>query len=451
MAEIYFVPESVSADATGPVKTFGGYLEAWHRAANDPSGFWLELARERIHWRMPPTVGLEGSFHGVAEQPIRWFSDGVLNITESCLDRHLAARGDKVAILWEGDEPGTVRRLTYRELHAEVCRASNALEQLGVAPGDRVVIYMGMVPEAAIAMLACARIGAVHSVVFGGFSSESLRDRIVDCGARVVITQDEGLRGGRIIDLKRTTDEAVEGLDVAKVLIYQHTGGPVPFNQSRDVWWHHVVPNASAEHEAVARAAEAPLFILYTSGSTGKPKGLVHTSGGYLLWASWTCHTTFDLREDDVFACVADIGWITGHSYIVYGPLANGATTLMFESIPTYPDPGRYWDMVERHRINVFYTAPTAIRALAAHGEGPVKRYDRSTLRVLGTVGEPHQSRRLALVPRRRGRRALHSGRYLVADRDGRPHDYADCAGHRHQTWLRHAAAARGAAGLVRQ
>ncbi len=390
MAEIYFVPERVSAGAQGPIRTFGGYLEAWHRASHDPSDFWLETANARLHWRTPPTVGLEGDFHQVPEQPLRWFSDGRLNVTESCLDRHLETRGDKTAIVWEGDEPGDIRRLTYRELHAEVCRCANALEGLGVKPGDRVILYMGMVPEAAVAMLACARVGAIHSVVFGGFSAEALRDRIVDCGAQVVITQDQGRRGGRDIPLKHTTDAALADLhDVRSVLVYRRTGAEVSFQEGRDVWWHDVVPSASEQHQAVVRGAEDPLFILYTSGSTGRPKGLVHTCAGYLLWSSWTCATTFDLREDDVFACVADIGWITGHSYIVYGPLANGATSLMFESIPTYPDAGRYWDMVERHRISVFYTAPTAIRALAAHGDEPVVRYDRSSLRVLGTVGEP--------------------------------------------------------------
>ncbi len=389
MADLYPVPEAVSAGASGPLRTFDAYLRAAHRAGSDPSGYWLQQARERLAWRTPPTVGLQGGYHTVAGEPFTWFADGVLNVTESCLDRHLGPRGNKTAILWEGDEPGDVRTLSYAELHTEVCRTANALRHLGVGSGDRVVIYMGMVPEAAIAMLACARLGAIHSVVFGGFSAESLRDRVLDCGARVVITQDEGRRGGRSIPLKATTDEALQGLEIDQVLVYRHTGAEVGFDPERDVWWHEVVPHAGDTHRAVPMDAEDPLFILYTSGSTGKPKGLVHTTAGYLLWTSWTCETTFDLREDDVFACVADIGWITGHSYIVYGPLANGATTLMFESTPLYPDAGRYWDMVERHNITVFYTAPTAIRALAAHGSEPVERHDRSTLRVLGTVGEP--------------------------------------------------------------
>ena len=390
MADLYPVPERVSAHSPSPVASMADYREAWHRAASDPSGFWLDQARSRLAWRRAPTEGLIGDYYSVKDKPFTWFADGRLNITESCLDRHLGTRGDKVAILWEGDEPGTVRKLTYRELHREVCRTANALSDLGVEAGDRVIIYMGMVPEAAIAMLACARVGAIHSVVFGGFSADSLRDRIIDSGAELIITQDEGRRGGRTIALKDVADEAMAGLDSVKhALVYRHTGSDVGWVKGRDVWWQDVVPDAGDAHNAVELGAEDPLFILYTSGSTGKPKGLVHTCGGYLLWATWTCQTTFDLREDDVFACVADVGWITGHSYIVYGPLANGATTLMFESIPTYPDPGRYWDMVQRHQITVFYTAPTAIRALAAHGDEPVRRYDTSTLRVLGTVGEP--------------------------------------------------------------
>jgi acetyl-CoA synthetase len=392
MSELYAVPERVSTGSPSPVSDLDDYRRTAHVAASDPSGFWLRQALDRLHWRTRPTKGLEGGYHSIAESPFRWFSDGVLNVTESCLDRHLDERGDKVAILWEGDEPGTQRKLTYRELHREVCRASNALTDLGVDKGDRVIIYMGMVPEAAIAMLACARIGAIHSVVFGGFSADSLRDRILDCDARVVITQDEGKRGGKRIALKKVVDEALNSIDgdfVSRVLVYRHTEGDVPWVSGRDVWWQEVVPDAGDEHTPELMGAEDPLFILYTSGSTGKPKGLVHTCAGYLLWTTWTCQTTFDLREDDVFACVADVGWITGHSYIVYGPLSNGATSLMFESIPTYPDPGRYWDMVERHGITVFYTAPTAIRALAAHGDAPVKAHDTSSLRVLGTVGEP--------------------------------------------------------------
>jgi acetyl-CoA synthetase len=365
------------------------WQQSWTDAQRDPSRFWLDIARERLSWRTPPTVGLVGDFHSVTREPIRWFEDGVLNVTESCIDRHLETRGDKTALLWEGDEPGSVKAITYRELHEQVCRGANALRALGVQKGDRVIIYMGMVPEAAIAMLACARIGAVHSVVFGGFSAEALRDRIIDCGARVLITQDEGRRGGRSVPLKATSDTALAQCDVDAVLVFRHTHSDVGWVDGRDHNWADALADASPACPAEPCGAEDPLFILYTSGSTGKPKGLLHTCGGYLAYTTWTTQITFDLREDDVFACVADVGWITGHSYIVYGPLSNGATSLMFESTPLYPDAGRYWDMVERHKITIFYTAPTAIRALAAYGAEPVQRYDRSSLRVLGTVGEP--------------------------------------------------------------
>jgi acetyl-CoA synthetase len=383
------IPDRVRHGAANDLKDRASYDAHWARAAEDPSGYWLDQAKARIHWRREPTLGLEGDFESVRETPLRWFADGTLNITESCLDRHLEGRGDKVAIIWEGDEPGDTRSITYRSLHAMTCRAANALASMGVTKGDTVIIYMGMVPEAAVAMLACARLGAIHSVVFGGFSAEALRDRIVDCGAKLVITQDEGLRGGRTIPLKATTDEAVAQAPVDAVLVYERTRADVGYVNGRDVKWSEVVDAAPADHVAVETGAEDPLFILYTSGSTGRPKGVMHTTAGYLTWTTYTHANTFDLREDDVYACVADIGWITGHSYIVYGPLANGATSLMFESTPMYPDPGRYWDMVERHKISIFYTAPTAIRALAAHGELPVVRYDTSSLRVLGTVGEP--------------------------------------------------------------
>lgn len=390
MTDRFPVPDRVRHGASGPIPDLASHRELSARATANPSGFWLDEARIRLSWRTEPTVGLEGDFHDIAKGPISWFGDGVLNVTESCLDRHLDSRGHKVAILWEGDEPGDVRRITYRELHTEVCRAANALRSLGVKRGERVVIYMGMVPEAAIAMLACARLGAIHSVVFGGFSAEALRDRIRDCQAQVVITQDEGRRGGRSVSLKAVTDNALEGeRGVEKVLVYQRTGADIGWVEGRDVWWHEAVESASPDCDAVPVSAEDPLFILYTSGSTGRPKGVVHTCAGYLTWTSFTQEAVFDLREGDVYACMADVGWITGHSYIVYGPLCNGATTVMFESTPLYPDAGRYWDMVERHRISILYTAPTAIRALAAAGDEHVERYDRSSLRVLGTVGEP--------------------------------------------------------------
>jgi len=384
------VPDRVREGAATPIVDMDRYRETAARAAADPDGFWLAQTKVRVAWRKEPTEGLRGSFHDIKDGPLSWFADGTLNVTESCLDRHLEERGDKVAILWEADDPKDNRTLTYRELHAEVCKTANALKKLGLKKGERAILYMGMVPEAAIAMLACARLGAIHSVVFGGFSADALRDRIRDCGAEIVITQDLGVRGGKHIPLKATTDEALEGSPSVKhVLVYKRTDETVPFTEGRDVWWHEAVGAASADHEAEVVEAEHPLFVLYTSGSTGRPKGVVHTSGGYLTYASYTHATVFDLREDDVYACVADVGWITGHSYIVYGPLANGATTLMFESVPTYPDADRYWDLVARHGVTIFYTAPTAIRALAAKGDEHVTKHERSTLRVLGTVGEP--------------------------------------------------------------
>ena len=390
MSDLVPVPARVSADSPNPIATLADWREAWLAARDDPDGRWLEETRRSIAWQRPPTLGLEGSFHDIADEPLRWFGDGVLNVTESCLDRHASAQPDRAAILWEGDEPGDVRRITYRELLADVCRAANALKALGVGKGDRVIIYMGMVPEAAVAMLACARIGAVHSVVFGGFSAEALRDRVRDCDAEVVITQDEGLRGGRIVPLKAVCDQALEGeRGVRFALVLKRTGSGGTWVEGRDVDWHEALAAAPETCPAEPMAAEDPLFILYTSGSTGQPKGLVHTSGGYITWAAWTHRTVFDLRDDDVFGCMADVGWITGHSYIVYGPLANGTTTVMFESTPMYPDAGRYWDVVERLGITVFYTAPTAIRTLAAAGDEHVRRHDRSRLRVLGTVGEP--------------------------------------------------------------
>ncbi len=390
MTRPFEVPDRVRQGSGSPIRSMDDWREAWMGAQADPSGTWLAETLARLSWRRPPAQGLVGGFHDIADGPLSWFADGRLNVTESCLDRHLARRGDKTAILWEGDEPGDTRRLTYRELHAEVCRTANALRRLGLKKGERAILYMGMVPEAAIAMLACARLGAVHSVVFGGFSAEALRDRVRDCGAELVITQDVGRRGGRDIPLKATVDEALLGESgVRQVLVFRRTGDRVPWVEGRDHWWHELVASQSDQHEAVECGAEDPLFVLYTSGSTGRPKGLVHTCAGYLTWTSYTHEVVFDLREDDVYACVADVGWITGHSYIVYGPLCNGATTLMFESTPLYPDPGRYWDLCERYGVTIFYTAPTAIRALAACEVAHVRAHDLSRLRVLGTVGEP--------------------------------------------------------------
>ncbi len=390
MADLYPVPERVSSHSPSPIPDMHAYREHYFASMNDPDGFWLAITKERLTWHREPTLGLQGSYHTITDGPLTWFADGELNVASNCLDRHLETRGDKVAILWEGDEPGHNRRITYRELHAEVCRLSNGLEKLGVQRGDRVIIYMGMVPEAAMAMLACARLGAIHSVVFGGFSAESVRDRVRDCGAEWILTQDEGLRGGRHIPLKAVVDAAIEGEHHVKhVVVFRHTKRDVPWNATRDLDWSDLVKDAAPTHSAPALPAEHPLFILYTSGSTGKPKGVVHTSGGYLTYVSYTHQVVFDLREDDIYACVADVGWVTGHSYIVYGPLANGATTVMFESVPTYPDAGRYWEMVSRLKPTIFYTAPTALRALAAQGDTWVKGHDRSSLRVLGTVGEP--------------------------------------------------------------
>lgn len=389
-AKTYPVPEHTRAGGEQPIRSFDDYLRACHHARVDPDRFWLDHTRALLRWQQPPTIGLRGGYHDVAHKPFTWFADGRLNVTESCLDAHLQARADKTAIIWEGDEPGDVRRLSYRELHQAVGRAANALRALGVDRGDRVIIYMGMVPEAAIAMLACARLGAVHSVVFGGFSAHALQSRIEDCRAEVVITQDQGMRGGKPIPLKSVVDAALTAdTTVRRVLVYRRTGAPIDMQAGRDHWWHDTVDAQSPDCAPVIVDAEHPLFILYTSGSTGKPKGLQHTCAGYLTYVAYTHRTVFDLREDDVYACVADVGWITGHSYIVYGPLANGATTLMFESTPVYPGPDRYWDLVARHRITIFYTAPTALRALAAHGDAPVQKHDRSSLRVLGTVGEP--------------------------------------------------------------
>jgi acetyl-CoA synthetase len=387
---IYPVPEHAHAGSPSSVSSMDDWRRECFRAASDPDGFWLEQTISRIVWRKPPSQGLIGGYDTIAQEAFSWFSDGKLNVTESCLDRHAKAQPEKTAILWEGDEPGDTRAISYAELLREVNRTANTLRELGLKKGERAIIYMGMVPEAAIAMLACARLGAVHSVVFGGFSAEALRDRIRDCRAEIVITQDEGLRGGKTIPLKVTADRACEGeRGVEKMLVFRRTGGEVPWVEGRDVWWHETQAKASDSCEPVVCDAEDPLYILYTSGSTGRPKGLVHTCGGYLTFAAYTHQLVFDLRDDDVYACVADIGWVTGHSYIVYGPLANGATTMMFESVPTYPDASRYWDVVERHKVTIFYTAPTAIRALAAFGSEPVTKHDRSSLRVLGTVGEP--------------------------------------------------------------
>ena len=357
-------------------------------AARDPDGFFAEAAR-RLDWSRPFSKVSDVSFDA-ANLHVRWFEDGVLNVSANCIDRHLATRGERTAILWEGDDPKDSRAITYRELHAEVCRFANVLKARGVRKGDRVTIYMPMIPQAAYAMLACARVGAVHSVVFGGFSAESLANRITDCGSTVVITADEGVRGGKTFALKACVDDALKlAAGVETVLVVRRTGKAVAMQDGRDFAYEAEAAKVSTDCPPEPMGAEDPLFILYTSGSTGKPKGVLHTTGGYLFWAAWTHEIVFDYRDGEVFWCTADVGWVTGHSYIVYGPLANGATTLMFEGVPTYPDASRFWRVIDKHEVNIFYTAPTAIRALMREGEGPVKATSRASLRVLGSVGEP--------------------------------------------------------------
>jgi len=357
-------------------------------AAHDPDAYWREEAA-RLDWMTPFTVVKDTSFDE-ADFRIHWFADGALNVSVNCLDRHLATRGDQVAIIWEGDEPGENRRITYRELHRDVCRFANVLKELGVGKGDRVTLYLPMIAEAAAAMLACTRIGAVHSIVFGGFSPDSLANRIQDCDSRIVITADEGSRGGKRIPLKANVDAALAHCPgVETVLTIRRTGADVPFTPGRDHWLHEALADVSDDCPPEPMNAEDPLFILYTSGSTGKPKGVLHTTGGYLLWAAKTFKEVFDYRDGEIFWCTADIGWVTGHSYVVYGPLANGATTVMFDGVPNYPDHGRFWETVDRLGVNIFYTAPTAIRALMREGDDWVTRADRGSLRILGTVGEP--------------------------------------------------------------
>jgi acetyl-CoA synthetase len=363
------------------------YLEMYRRSVEDVDGFWAEQAEVFISWFKPWDRVAHWDY---SKGDIGWFEGGTLNAAYNCLDRHLETRGDQVAIVWEGDTPDADRHITYRELHGEVCRFANALKARGVQKGDRVSIYMPMIPEVVVAMLACARIGAVHSVVFGGFSPEALKDRILDADCRVLITADQGLRGGRPVPLKVNADKALHDCpDVHTVFVVRHTGQRIPWLADRDVWYHEATEAASVDCPAEPVDAEAPLFILYTSGSTGKPKGVLHTTGGYLLYAAITHKYVFDYHPGDIYWCTADVGWVTGHSYIVYGPLANGATTLVFEGVPTYPDPGRFWQAVDKHRVNIFYTAPTAIRALMSQGDDFVTNSSRKSLRVLGTVGEP--------------------------------------------------------------
>ena len=366
------------------------YQEMYQRSIDDPDGFWSEQG-QRLEWIKPFTRVSDASYDA-DDLHVKWYYDGVLNASANCIDRHLATRGEQTAIIWEGDDPKDDAKLTYKDLHEQVCRFANGLKSLGVKKGDRITIYLPMIPEIAIAMLACARIGAVHSVVFGGFSPDSIAGRIEDCDSTLVITSDEGLRGGRTIPLKDNVDQAIEKLpdgQVSSVVVVNRTGADINWVECRDVWYHELCEAQSADCAPEPMDAEDPLFILYTSGSTGKPKGVLHTTGGYMVYASMTHQYVFDYHDGDIYWCTADCGWITGHSYIVYGPLSNGATTLIFEGLPNYPDASRHWEVCDKHQVNIYYTAPTAIRALMREGDDPVKKTSRGSIRLLGTVGEP--------------------------------------------------------------
>ncbi len=388
MTDVYPVDAAFAAKARIDKAT---YQRLYRESLENPDAFWGKAA-ERLDWYVKPTKVKDVSYQ-LDDFRIKWFEDGVLNVSVNCLDRQLATRGDKTALLFEPDSPDApAQHVTYRQLHERVCKLGNALRALGIRKGDRVTIYLPMIVDAAVAMLACARVGAVHSVVFGGFAANSIADRVGDCGSKLIITADEGLRGGKKVPLKANVDAALKlpGTNtVETVLVVRHTGGAVDMQAPRDRWFHDVVDTQPAECEPERMNAEDPLFILYTSGSTGKPKGVLHTTGGYLLYAAYTHESVFDLREDDIYWCTADVGWVTGHSYIVYGPLANGATSLMFEGVPNYPSISRFWEVIDRHNVTIFYTAPTAIRALMREGAEPVKRTSRKSLRLLGSVGEP--------------------------------------------------------------
>ena len=385
MTETYQVPEDVAAHA---LIDKGKYDAMYKRSIDDPNGFWGEHGK-RIDWIKPYTKVMDCSYDP-ANVSIKWFEDGTTNVAANCIDRHLAKRGDQVAIIWEGDDPNESKSITYRELHGHVCKLANVLKAKGVGKGDTVTIYMPMILEAAYAMLACARIGAVHSVVFGGFSSDSLANRIIGCESKVMITADEGLRGSKTVPLKGNADAAIEKSGIVEtVIVVRRTGGKVTMKDGRDVWYDEEVAKVDATCEPEEMGAEDPLFILFTSGSTGAPKGVLHTTGGYLVYAAMTHQYVFDCHDGDIYWCTADVGWVTGHSYIVYGPLANGATTLMFEGVPNYPSVSRMWEVVDKHKVNLFYTAPTAVRSLMGAGNGPVEKTSRRSLRVLGSVGEP--------------------------------------------------------------
>ena len=364
------------------------YLDMYSRSIENPQEFWAEHG-QRIDW-IKPYSQIKDVSYSENDLHIKWFYDGTLNVSSNCLDRHLEKRGDQTAIIWEGDDPKEDKRISFKELHSEVCKFANALKELDVKKGDRITIYMPMIPEAAVAMLACARVGAIHSVVFGGFSPDALAGRIQDCDSSLIITADEGIRGGKPIPLKANTDAALNSCPMCKtVVVVKRTGGKTDWVEGRDYWYHDITSAQSEECQPEEMNAEDPLFILYTSGSTGKPKGVMHTSGGYIVYASMTHEYVFDYRDGEVYWCTADVGWVTGHSYILYGPLANGATTLMFEGVPNYPNSSRFWDVCDKHNVSIFYTAPTALRALMREGEGPVKATSRKSLRLLGSVGEP--------------------------------------------------------------
>ena len=382
---VFEVPENVKAET---LVDEAKYHEMYAESLRDPDAFWGEHGK-RIDW-MRPYTKVKDTLYSKENVSIKWYEDGTLNACVNCVDRHLDARGDDIAIIWEGDEPDQDAKITYRQLHEEVCRFANVLKSQGVGKGDRVTIYMPMIPEAAYAMLACARIGAIHSVVFGGFSPEALAGRIQDCDSTCVITADEGIRGGRKIPLKANTDAALEQCPgVSSVVVVARTHGDTNMVAGRDIWYHEAKATVDARCPAEEMSAEDPLFILYTSGSTGKPKGVLHTTGGYMVYASMTHEYVFDYKRGEIFWCTADVGWVTGHTYIVYGPLANGATTVMFEGVPNYPDNSRFWHVCDKHQVNIFYTAPTALRALMREGEAPVKAASRASIRLLGSVGEP--------------------------------------------------------------
>ncbi len=384
--KLYDIPNNIKK---GTHITEAKYKEMYQHSIDDPEGFWAEQAKTFLSWSKPWDKVMDWNYDQ-NDLHIKWFEGGKLNVTYNCIDRHLDSHGDQVAIIWEGDDPNDDKKITYKELHEQVSKLANVLKNRGVKKGDRVCIYMPMIPEAGYAMLACARIGAVHSVVFGGFSPASLKDRILDSDCHVVITADEGVRGGKPIPLKANTDEAVNDCpNVHTVLTVKRTGNKIHWNNKHDIWYHDAMAEASGVCPPEEMDAEDPMFILYTSGSTGKPKGILHTTGGYLLFVAMTTKYVFDLTDKDIYWCTADVGWITGHSYLLYGPLANGFTTVFFEGVPNYPDASRFWQVVDKHKITVFYTAPTAIRALMREGDGPVKKTSRKSLRILGTVGEP--------------------------------------------------------------